>query len=520
MIKRSGTVAAIALILCALTLLVSCTGGSETAETTTTENQNISPESTVAEYKVNIVDHSGAPVSDVIVTILQNGEAKGMKVAKQGSAIFTLEKGDYTVELSFTGSPCYYDKADLTMSAEKTEITVSIFDQPKNSTTIYAYSESADDHVAFEAYELAEGGYYVNYTAGRSYFLFAPQRGGTFEVEYTANADLELGYYGSTFNVLTENQAERDGEKIILGVKNSMIGSVWVIGVDAEAAGAGVIRITRVGDPPYSITDEPWNPYIESNPVDYFAECENKSDLGFEFIDLTDKELTVVLNAQDGYYHLNSADGPLVYIALGTDSKYISSIKTICENQRMGVYIYDADGNFVRKESYNELFEQYSYGTVPLTEKLAYAVKAHGEYNKWWDLTSQQHIFGDDYATVNVNNAWLFCCGTISSSAVNEKGSDGDPVRLPKLSSDGEEIPAQLYMQEGKTYHIQLDAVSGRKLIIERVNSNITVSYNGETYKASSGILEITLVSGAKELTVSADSEDYVSISCEIISNG
>ena len=71
----------------------------------------------------------------------------------------------------------------------------------------------------------------------------------------------------------------------------------------------------------------------------------------------------------------------------------------------------DDNGEFVKKLSFNELFEQYEYGRVPLTEKLAYAIKTFGEWQGWWDFSKSNHIFHDNYMVVNVDIAWLLFCG-------------------------------------------------------------------------------------------------------------
>jgi hypothetical protein len=117
------------------------------------------------------------------------------------------------------------------------------------------------------------------------------------------------------------------------------------------------------------------------------------------------------LNETDGYYHLGTADGPIVYIDLNAETPYIASIETICANQRIGVYVYDDNGEFVKKLSFSELFVQYEFGRVPLTEKLAYAIKTFGEWQGWWDFSKSNHIFHDNYMVVNVDIAWLLFCG-------------------------------------------------------------------------------------------------------------
>jgi len=90
----------------------------------------------------------------------------------------------------------------------------------------------------------------------------------------------------------------------------------------------------------------------------------------------------------------------------------------------MGTYIYDINGDVVEKRSYNELFHQYGMPStkeekveqairVPLTEKLAEAIKTFGDKNSWWAEGSDANIFtklllGTPY---NREYAWLLFCG-------------------------------------------------------------------------------------------------------------
>ena len=57
------------------------------------------------EYTVNVKDALGNPYSSgIIVNFMQNGERAAMQaVDENGTAKKTLTKGDYTVELDFTG---------------------------------------------------------------------------------------------------------------------------------------------------------------------------------------------------------------------------------------------------------------------------------------------------------------------------------------------------------------------------------------------------------------------------------
>ena len=141
-------------------------------------------------------------------------------------------------------------------------------------------------------------------------------------------------------------------------------------------------------------------------------------------IDLTDLSIKAVYNEHDGYYHLGTADGPIIFIDLTSSSIYVASIQTICSNQCMGEYVYDINGKVIEKRSYNELFYQYGMPEtsdvivnepirVPLTAKLAEAIQRFGNANGWWSETSESNIFNQVLlgAPYNREFAWLLFCG-------------------------------------------------------------------------------------------------------------
>ena len=82
--------------------------------------------------------------------------------------------------------------------------------------------------------------------------------------------------------------------------------------------------------------------------------------------------------------------------------------------QNFGGFVYDDEGNFVGKYSYNSMIESYlqycDHGVYPLTEELAEAVKLHGQNAGWWNPTSGNYLFSNVLAVLE--NAWLFACCT------------------------------------------------------------------------------------------------------------
>ena len=78
--------------------------------------------STDAAYKVILQDAAGTPYSQgIVVKFMQNGQQAAMQMVNEnGVAEKTMPRGDYTVELQFTGKTYSFDSSDMTLSAEKT----------------------------------------------------------------------------------------------------------------------------------------------------------------------------------------------------------------------------------------------------------------------------------------------------------------------------------------------------------------------------------------------------------------
>ena len=399
-IKRFAALA-LALVLC-LSLLCACGGGEAT-------------------YKVSVVDALGNPItSGVVVKFMQNGTQAGMQVVNdQGVAEKALPKGDYTVELQFTSSDVEYkyDASALTLSASKTELEVVLsLGLGSNTQTLYV------GNVEYEAYHITAGATQFDLNPeARTYFLFAPTEGGTYEFTL-GGSDAAIGYYGAPHFVQDTSAAEVVDNKFTVSIRPDMIGTgntgttTLVIGVDA-GTGTAVMGINRIGDHQWSVTDEPWTTYNATHtPESYTLPAGSK--LG-EF-DLTSAGYELVKDGQ-GFYHLGTADGPLVLCRLGKAAKlpYLDPFETILEHTGVTKYFYDENGNFVKKENYGELVNQYiacvdaETGTYPLTEDLVYIIKAAGDHNGWWS-TEENYIFkdsnGNNVIGINEEISWLFMC--------------------------------------------------------------------------------------------------------------
>ncbi len=420
MSKKMKLTAILAVIVCML--LAACGGQGGTAETTT------APQSKTADYTVTVLDAKGDPYTEgVIVRFLQGGEQISMQVVDgNGQVTKNMDRGEYTVELMFTNSDVEYayDKTNLTLTADKTALEISL---------AYAVAGEAES-LYFQ--DTTQSAYYVDVcctqvplsAGGRSYFLFAPTQPGTYE--FKAIGDVTgFGCYGTPFYVQEFSIFEVTDNTFIASVTADMIGTggggstVYVIGIDSDSAESCVLSIERTGEPQWTPEQEPYLVYETTVELKPYTLPKKASLLDFDLTAATDA-YTLVLNEEDGFYHLNDANGPLVLMKLGVDNKYMTCYKTVLTKTGVRKYFYNEDGSFLRREKYDDCLREYfefmdeKNGVYPLTEDLKYILQNHGGYNGWWDLTSETSIFqdnnGEPIPGINAEIAWLFMCAYIA----------------------------------------------------------------------------------------------------------
>lgn len=408
----------LALLLCFATVLAACGGSGKTEDTTpATEASN------EATYQVTVADAIGNPyTSGVVVMFLKDGQQFAMQaVDANGVATKTMEKGEYTVELVFTGdeSAYYYEKEELKLTADNTQITVTL----ANAISGEASTLTTGDK-DYQVYHVSTGCTYVTLTPGeRNYFLYVPTEAGTYEFSVSDN-NAALGYYGAPHFVQEVSAVDVVDNKFTLSIRADSISaegstSVYVIGIDPGDVTECMLTINRTGDPEWSISDEPYIIYEPTAQLEAYT-LPAGSNLGEFDLTAASDAYNLVFNEADGFYHLDSADGPLVLVRLGKNSAYLDCYKTIVEHTGVKCYFFDENGEFLKKEDYTECVMKYleymdaDNGVYPLTEDLKYIIQNHGNHSEWWDTEGSNYLFVDQNGNrvpgINSEIAWLFMC--------------------------------------------------------------------------------------------------------------
>ena len=482
-------------------------------------------------YTLNVVDYDGTPADIVAVVEFYNGDkvVATKRLSDAGSASFEALPGNYTAVISFPSVEYAYDADEATFTAEKTTATVTVYDVPGSSQDVYVPCNKhvdADENgkcdwclnvmsdnmlegrAEYGAKEISVGATYVTIDrAEMSYFLFTPEMSGVYRFSCVTEG-AELGYYGAVHFIQAYNLADIVDGAFEITVPDSGINAgsggttQFVLGVSSESLKNAVILIERVGNyiPEMGYTDI----HAPANLTKYDSLLNNS----LVDLDVTDPSLTVVFNDADGYYHLGTADGPVVLVKISAAGNtnvpdlMLPSFVTICETDRMVCYVYDDNGTLIRKESYNTLIEAYaaacgSKGVIPMDKTIAAAIKNTGDHRDWWSGM----IFGDNADSVVAENAWLYaCCYEVEGTF----GSEASPINVTPLSAEDSKDLAVL-VNEGTPVSIFVSTTKGT--LTFTAAEGVTVNVGGTDYTADQSGTITVVVNPNSTITVSYSSD-------------
>ena len=383
---------------------------------------------TETEYEITVLDANSAPLSGVMVQFMSGTQsvAAGVTDAK-GQCVKTLTTAEYMIKLSFSGTSYYYNTqtAKVTGVAPKLTIRLAAEVDPSNVMSHWIINDN-------NMFKLGEGSTHIQVSAGKPYFtsemgyndclfVFEPTRPGMFRISID-RPDVELRNYGSSpyFLFVADSASNHEDNALPFELKQQeQVGSVFMfLGVEVvEGITDMCITITRVGEPGFDISAQPWSTDWQTGykPVQQTVTVPSGQSLKYVDIKAATNAYTIVYNQKDGFYHVGSVDGPVLYLNLGTVTKQNISINEIINGTAEGAggspirrYFYDENGTFIKKEDYTETLLGYiakadpKYGLYPITDELAYILQ--NAKPGWWDVSHPDYLLTD----CNPELGWLF----------------------------------------------------------------------------------------------------------------
>ncbi len=365
------------------------------------------------DYTVKIVDYYGVGVSGVNATFFSDGKAVALaRGDASGVATAKLAPGVYTAKLVFSKGSYIYDEAQLVFTQDAPEVTVSV---------IAKLGKDKEDLYVGTAYFVNVGATYIEgmQTDITSYFMFQPSKSGYYKITTTDPAAAISYWGGNRFYIADQTGAVKvEGENaLMLEVREEYLNddTVYILGI--TGADKATLLIERTGD--IILTDEEkaeWIIYEAKEPAQKFSLKLNAGEK-LTYLDLTSQSITLVKGA-DGYYHLNDETGPILYVNLGTDGRYMPFHAMLGFEQAGGTgfqcVFYEGE-QFIKKEDYTECMQSFvkacvdskGYGVYPLNDDLIYMIQNGGAAKGWYDSEDPGYLFGETEG-LNPDILWMF----------------------------------------------------------------------------------------------------------------
>ena len=349
------------------------------------------------EYTVTVKDYSGKAISGVSVQFKSGNTIYATETTNtKGVATVKLKEGTYMVSVVDNT----YGSGSATLTASGASANLIAAKRLDTSTGTEYYFGTA--------YPISEGAIYTELnTDTENYFLFTPKKAGVYEIK-TTSTDAKLAPCGSSSFVYTPTY---EGNVYETEIVSGMLGGN--IAVSVTGASGAVIVVTRIGDANEIINRE----YEGTKDPTNFTLTSGGDKL--TYVDVSASAFQIVLGS-DGFYHKDSATGPVVYVNLGTNAPYLSLQAQIQGTGHAGgsalVSYYTENGKQIREDYTNFLTKHFdcmdqTYGIYPLTEDLKYVLQTAGEYVGWWDKTNANNAYlFSNVKNLNKDIAWMFAC--------------------------------------------------------------------------------------------------------------
>ena len=330
-------------------------------------------------------------------------------------------------------------------------------------------------------------------TAVTTVFEFEPTEVGVYT--FTVPTGAVIGYWGAGSFFLTDPGSSSNSCQWTC----TSAGQSAFVGVSG-VEGAVNVNVAKTGDYEEIIYEE--------------VKYENKAQLSaFElpadaklgsYVDVTEEHSAVL--GTDGYYHLDSANGPILLVDMNYQDIILSAA---LNSDRPVMFVYTgeklANGHYIK----------YSIGD---------AVKAYEavmDSNGYYPLTEDLILFYDDYANAagtysfyltgsyNEDTVWMYCMRTVDKL-------DASGTTEPSVPESSEPEPSEPESSEPETEPSE-PVVSGVQVLSEKVTAEKGAKYVYSYKPETDGTLTVTVGDGSTNW--SSDITYFVGVSMTSIAS-
>ena len=252
---------------------------------------------------------------------------------------------------------------------------------------------------------LGENSLTLSTAAVTTVYEFWPDETGTY-LFTVDDPNAQLTYWGSN-SFFVWNQSEAPAAT--LEQVHTEIGPSIMVGVSGVAA--CTLTVTRTGDAVVTPTYENVDYINKTTPSAFTLEAQE-----LVYVDVTDDQADSAVLGADGYYHLNSKNGPILYANVSGSCPWGAPLSAAAAYGAVKVGVFGEDGQLKEIVNYLPAWEAYvackdsATGVYPLTEDLMIMFREIGKDKGWYDADNALgfYLFGEN--TVDKENGWLFAC--------------------------------------------------------------------------------------------------------------
>ncbi len=258
---------------------------------------------------------------------------------------------------------------------------------------------------------------------------------------------------------------------IFFNVSEAAVGSSCLFGVQYNGTVTVLVEVASNDDPtPPEPTTEDYENTVA--PENFTLALEEGQSLTYVNIN---EEHTAVLG-DDGFYHLDSADGPILYFDL---KKAPYALSTIVQSAAIRDAVRDEDGNIIKIVNFTDAVIEFincaDDNIYPLCYDLIHIIQTHGEAQGWYDADGQNCWLPNRENLVE-DTAWMYACAYIEGTSEDDDSSEDVSDDEPSEVVSDDETTEDVSVEDGSSDDVSSEEEVAEPSILGDVNGDGTVN--------------------------------------------